>query len=108
MNHEYEIDRAEVLRYLNCETEDEPTRALLDRCIGEITRAAQPRTLYRTFLLAQGTAEAVAFEGTGLKIPGSDMVGGAVLTEDYAQKIGADYYAQDARRSVAIAQEFFA
>jgi len=73
MNHEYEIDRAEVLRYLNCETEDEPTRALLDRCIGEITRAAQPRTLYRTFLLAQGTAEAVAFEGTGLKIPGSDM-----------------------------------
>ena len=35
------------------------------------------------------------------------MVGGAVLTADYAEKIGADYYAQDARRSVAIAQEFF-
>ncbi len=35
------------------------------------------------------------------------MVGGAVLTEDYAEKIGADYYAQDARRSVAIAQDFF-
>ncbi len=36
------------------------------------------------------------------------MVGGAVLTGDYAEKIGADYYAQDARCSVAIAQEFFA
>ncbi|MDD6174343.1 MAG: homocysteine S-methyltransferase family protein [Firmicutes bacterium] len=35
------------------------------------------------------------------------MVGGAVVTEDYAARIGADYYAQDARRSVAIAQEFF-
>lgn len=33
------------------------------------------------------------------------MVGGAVLTEDYAQRIGADYYADDAAASVRIAQQ---
>ena len=33
------------------------------------------------------------------------MVGGAVLTEDYAMKIGADYYAKDAKRSADIAKE---
>lgn len=35
------------------------------------------------------------------------MVGGAVLTADYAAKIGADYYAKDAMQSVAIAKEVF-
>lgn len=35
------------------------------------------------------------------------MAGGAVLTEDYAAKIGADYYAKDAMASVAIAKEVF-
>jgi len=35
------------------------------------------------------------------------MVGGAVLTEDYASQIGADYYAKDAMVSVAIAKEVF-
>ena len=35
------------------------------------------------------------------------MVGGAVLTEDYASQIGADYYAKDAMVSVGIAKEVF-
>ena len=35
------------------------------------------------------------------------MVGGAVLTPDYAEKIGADWYAKDAKRSADIAKEFF-
>lgn len=35
------------------------------------------------------------------------MVGGAVLTEDYASQIGADYYAKDAMVSVSIAKEVF-
>ncbi len=35
------------------------------------------------------------------------MVGGAVLNEDYAKMIGADYYAKDATQSVKIAREFF-
>jgi 5-methyltetrahydrofolate--homocysteine methyltransferase len=33
------------------------------------------------------------------------MVGGAVLTEDFAKKIGADYYSKDAISSVRYAQE---
>ena len=35
------------------------------------------------------------------------MVGGAVLNEDYAKMIDADYYVKDARESVKVAQEFF-
>ena len=33
------------------------------------------------------------------------MVGGAVLTPEYARTIGADYYAKDAKRSADIAEE---
>ena len=32
------------------------------------------------------------------------MVGGAVLTPDYAAKIGADFYAKDAAESARIAE----
>ena len=35
------------------------------------------------------------------------MVGGAVLTPEYAEKIGADWYAKDAKLSADIAKEFF-
>ena len=35
------------------------------------------------------------------------MVGGAVLTPEYAKKIGADWYAKDAKCSADIAKEFF-
>lgn len=35
------------------------------------------------------------------------FVGGAVLNEEYAQMIGADFYARDARESVRIAEKFF-
>lgn len=35
------------------------------------------------------------------------MVGGAVLTPDYSEKIGADFYASDARASVEIARKVF-
>ena len=33
------------------------------------------------------------------------MVGGAVLTEEYAMQIGADYYAKDAKQSADIAKK---
>nr|WP_255666827.1 homocysteine S-methyltransferase family protein [Halanaerobium polyolivorans] len=36
------------------------------------------------------------------------MVGGAVLTPDYAEMINADYYAKDAREAVEIAKKIFA
>lgn len=35
------------------------------------------------------------------------VVGGAVLTQDYADMIGADFYAKDAMETVAIAQQIF-
>ncbi len=41
-------------------------------------------------------------------IPCSVMVGGAVLTAEYSRKIGADYYAADAKAAVDIAKAFFA
>ena len=36
------------------------------------------------------------------------MVGGAVLTQEYADMIGADFYAKDAMQSVRFAEELFA
>jgi len=35
------------------------------------------------------------------------LVGGAVLTEEYAKKIGADFYAKDAKTAVDVAKEVF-
>ena len=40
-------------------------------------------------------------------VPCRIMVGGAVLTEEYAMQIGADYYARDAKRGADIAREVF-
>lgn len=49
------------------------------------------------------TIVAVKEAAPGCKV----MVGGAVLTADYAEKIGADYYCKDAMKSVEAAQEVF-
>ncbi|MGL4569826.1 MAG: homocysteine S-methyltransferase family protein [Clostridium sp.] len=38
---------------------------------------------------------------------GKIMVGGAVLTKEYSEKIRADYYSKDAKMSVEIAREIF-
>ena len=38
-------------------------------------------------------------------LPCKIMVGGAVLTPEYAKTIGADFYAKDAKQSVDIAKE---
>ncbi|MBE6796101.1 MAG: homocysteine methyltransferase [Ruminococcaceae bacterium] len=54
------------------------------------------------------TLPAMAETINALKVAGADcriMVGGAVLTEEYAIKIGADYYAKDAKKSADIAGE---
>ena len=37
--------------------------------------------------------------------PPTIMVGGAVVTPEYARRMGADYYSKDARQSVEIARE---
>ena len=42
------------------------------------------------------------------KIPDSKiMVGGAVLTSEYAKMINADYYARDGMDAVKLAKEFY-
>ena len=46
---------------------------------------------------------ALIHENTDAKV----MVGGAVLTPDYAKSIHADYYAKDAMAGVNIAKIFF-
>ncbi|MGL5314263.1 MAG: cobalamin-dependent protein, partial [Peptostreptococcaceae bacterium] len=46
------------------------------------------------------TIEAIRNEGIDAKV----LVGGAVLTEEYAQNIGADYYSKDAKSAVEIAK----
>ncbi|MCI8361410.1 MAG: dihydropteroate synthase [Clostridiales bacterium] len=51
----------------------------------------------------QETIEALRRAGAGCKV----MVGGAVLNEEYAKMVGADYYAKDAQASVRIAAAFF-
>ena len=51
----------------------------------------------------QATIEALHAANLDCKV----MVGGAVLTPEYAEKIGADWYAKDAKRSADIAKEFF-
>ena len=50
------------------------------------------------------TIKAVREEVPEVKI----MVGGAVLTTDYADMIDADYYARDAKKAVEIAKQVFA
>jgi 5-methyltetrahydrofolate--homocysteine methyltransferase len=37
----------------------------------------------------------------------SVVVGGAVLTQEYADRIGADFYAADAMETVRFAQKFY-
>ncbi len=49
----------------------------------------------------ENTIKAIRASGHRCKI----WVGGAVLTPEYAEKIGADYYAKDAAASVRIAKE---
>ena len=49
------------------------------------------------------TIEALKAAGLGCRT----MVGGAVLTQEYADEMGADYYAADVQASVAIAREVF-
>ncbi|WP_407925625.1 homocysteine S-methyltransferase family protein [Gemmiger gallinarum] len=51
----------------------------------------------------QATIEALHKAGLSCKV----MVGGAVLTPEYARQIGADFYAKDAKASADIAKQIF-
>jgi 5-methyltetrahydrofolate--homocysteine methyltransferase len=49
-----------------------------------------------------------AIEQAGLRDKVKIMVGGAPVTEEYARQIGADGYAADASRAVAVAKSLLA
>ncbi len=49
------------------------------------------------------TIKLIQSEGLDCKV----MVGGAVLTQEFAEQIGADYYGKDANESVKIVNNFF-
>ena len=51
----------------------------------------------------QRTIDALKEDGLNCKT----MVGGAVLNDDYARMVGADYYAKDANESVKVAEKIF-
>ncbi|MBQ1511969.1 MAG: dihydropteroate synthase, partial [Erysipelotrichaceae bacterium] len=56
-----------------------------------------------TLASMEETIEAIREASPDCKV----MVGGAVLTEEYAAEMGADYYCSDAMKSVEAAQEVF-
>jgi 5-methyltetrahydrofolate--homocysteine methyltransferase len=56
-----------------------------------------------TLVSMEETIKALRESGHDCKI----MVGGAVLTPDYAEKMGADFYAKDAKESADIAKKIF-
>lgn len=77
-----------------------------------IVKTAVERDIKLVGLSALMTTTLAAMESTikllkEVKPDCAVMVGGAVLTEDYAQKIGADFYAKDAKASTDIAKEYF-
>ena len=51
----------------------------------------------------EDTIKALRYNNIDAKI----FVGGAVLTEEYAKNIGADYYSKDAKSAIEIAQMRF-
>ncbi|PKM72168.1 MAG: homocysteine methyltransferase [Firmicutes bacterium HGW-Firmicutes-16] len=81
---------------------DVSTQTVVETAIREDVRLVGLSALMTTTLPAmEQTIKALRNSGHDCKI----MVGGAVLTEEYAKEIGADYYAKDAKRAVDIAKE---
>ena len=77
-----------------------------------VCAAVRDRGLRLVGLSALMTTTLPAMEKTvhdlrALPQPPVIMVGGAVVTADYAAKIGADYYSRDAREAVEIARKVF-
>lgn len=83
---------------------DVPPEKVVQAAIEENVQLVGLSALMTTTLAGmEDTIKAIRSSGHKCKV----MVGGAVLTRDYAMRIGADYYAKDARESVEIAREVF-
>ncbi|MGX8834086.1 homocysteine S-methyltransferase family protein [Amedibacillus sp. YH-ame6] len=83
---------------------DVPIEKVVETAIKEQVYLIGLSALMTTTLPAmKDTIEALHQAGHDCKI----MVGGAVVSEEYAQEIHADYYAKDAKESADIAKEVF-
>ncbi len=80
-----------------------PPEDVVDAAIKENAALVGLSALMTTTLGAMEETIALIRAKTDSKI----MVGGAVLTADYAKTIGADYYAKDAKQAADIAKEVF-
>ena len=77
-----------------------------------VLQAARDHQVRLVGLSALMTTTVPAMEATirliHSELPGVQViVGGAVLTADYASRIGADYYGKDAMETVRIAEKVF-
>lgn len=81
---------------------DVPAQEIVDAVVREKAGLVGLSALMTTTVLSMAeTIKAIRQSGSDCRI----MVGGAVLTEDYAMQIGADYYAKDAKQSADIAKK---
>ena len=81
---------------------DVPPKTVVDAVIREDVHLVGLSALMTTTVASmEKTIAALRESGHPCKI----WVGGAVLTPDYAEKIGADFYAKDAKQSVDIARQ---
>ena len=81
---------------------DVPPELIVETAVREDVRLIGLSALMTT------TVKSMAETISALRRSGHDcsiMVGGAVLTEDYAMQIGADFYAKDAKQSADIAKQ---
>lgn len=81
---------------------DVPYEAVLDAAIRHEVKLVGLSALMTTTLKSMEETISLLREK---KVDCKIMVGGAVLTPEYAEKIGADFYAKDAKESVDIAKK---
>ena len=83
---------------------DVPVEDVVEKVRSEGIRLVGLSALMTTTLASmEETIKAIKEEDPTVKV----MVGGAVLTEDYAYKMGADFYCSDAMKYVEAAQKVF-
>ena len=83
---------------------DVPAQTVVEAVLREDVKLVGLSALMTTTVASMAeTVAAIRRSGHDCKI----MVGGAVLTPEYAQQIGADYYAKDAKHSADIARRVF-
>ena len=81
---------------------DVPSEAVVEAAVREDAKLVGLSALMTTTVSSMAeTVQALRRSGHACKI----MVGGAVLTAEYAKQIGADFYAKDAKQSADIAKQ---